>query len=195
MWVDESFGEGDEFGVTAGAAAHFADFAGGCDVQAAIAGDFFDAGLAVGDVGDGTSEGNGDFDGSLGFVEAGTKEFDFDNFESGMLIFDEALSVQTDERRVVLVDALDGDAVESGAGGFGQGGAPGDVGFVENAGPIDSANDDGFVRAEEDEADGFELVVAIDNGLDPAAAEGMADGGSDVEAEGGDEEVGGFSRG
>ena len=60
------------------------------------------------------------------------------------------------------MDALDGDAVGSGAGGFRQGGSPGDVSFVRDAGPIDGADDDGLAGAEEDEADRFELVFAID---------------------------------
>ena len=93
------------------------------------------------------------------------------------------------------MDALNGDAVGSRAGGFSHGGAPGDVSFVQDAGPVDGAHYDGLARAEEDKANGFELVIAVDDWFDPAATEGMADGRSNVEAEGGDEEGGGLRRG
>jgi len=195
LWIDESFRQGDEFGVFAGAATHLADLAGGGNVQAAIAGDLFHFRFAVSDVRDGAGERDGDFDRAAGAVEAGIEEFQFDHFEAGVLSFDESFGVQANEGGVVLVDALDGDTVRRGARGFGQGGAPGDVSLVQDAGPVDGADYDGLARAEEDKANGFELVIAVDDWFDPAATEGMANGRSNIEAERGDEEGGGLSRG
>src|SRR5205085_11350224 len=88
LWVNETFGQGDQFGVLAGAAAHFADFSFVSDVQAAIAGDFFDRCFSMGDVRDGPGEGDGDFDGSLGAVETSAEEIYFDDLKAGVLVFD-----------------------------------------------------------------------------------------------------------
>ena len=86
-----------------------------------------------------------------------------------------------DERGVVLVHAVDGDAVHGGAGGLGEGGAPGEVGGVEDARPINRADHDGRAGAEEDEADGFERIIDRFDRFDPAAAERVADGRGDIE--------------
>lgn len=162
-------------------------------MDSAVTGYLLDRGFAVGDVGDRAGERKGSFDRAASAVEATIKEFELDNFEAGVLGFDEALGKEADERGIVLMNALDGDTIGSGARGFGQGGPPGDVSLVQDAGPIDGADNDRLSGTEQDVADRFELIVAIDCRLDPATAEGMADRRSDVEAEGGDEKRGGVS--
>jgi hypothetical protein len=140
----------------------------------------------VGHVRDGPGEGNCHLHGPLGAVEAGAEEFHLDDAQAIVLLGHQLLRMQAYEGGVVLVNALHGHAVGRRPGCVGNGRAPGDVGFVENAGPIYGADHDRLTRAEQDEADRFELVVAIDHRLNPAAAERMADGGCHVETEWGD---------
>lgn len=97
---------------------------------------------------------------------------------------EEPFRVEADKRRVVLVYAMDGDAIRGGARGFGERRAPREVGFIENPGPIHRADDDRQSHAEQHQADGLERIVEAADGLDPAATERMSERGSDIETEG-----------
>ena len=122
-------------------------------------------------------------DGGAGGDEAALKEGGIKRGRQIGLRRDEGCGGCTDEQGVVLVDALQGDAVGRGAGGRGERGAPREVGGVENAGPIDRAEHDGRTGAEEYEADGFEGIIDGFDGLDPTTAERVTDGRCDVETE------------
>ena len=181
--VDRAFGQREQLGVHALAAAHFPDAALGIAGHAAIGGDFGDERRAARDVRDRAGAGQGGGDGGAGGDEATLKESGIKRGRQIGLRRDEGRGSRADEQGVVLVDAVQGDAVGCGPGRFGERGAPREVRGVEDAGPIDRTEHDGRTGAEEHEADGFEGIIDGFDRFDPATAERVTDGRRDVETE------------
>ena len=92
------------------------------------------------------------------------------------------------------MDALDGDAVWGGACGFGEGGAPGEVGVAADAEPVDRTEHDGLVAGGvEDDAFGEERGLSAFGGDNEGVTEGRAGGGRDIDRKS-SESKGGASR-
>jgi hypothetical protein len=140
----------------------------------------------VGDVGEGEGLGEGRLDRRLAAGEALAEESEIEDVGEFGVGGDEFFGIGAGHGGVVLMDAVDGDAVGGGASGLGEGGAPLEVSRVEQASPVDRADDDGGAGPEEHEADRFEFVINDGDVGDPATAAAMPHGGGDVELEGGD---------
>jgi hypothetical protein len=63
------------------------------------------------------------------------------------------------------------------------------MGFIEEAGPIEGREDDGRAIGEKDEATEEQGIFNGLSGGDPTAAEGVAEGWRDIEAEGGEVKI------
>jgi hypothetical protein len=106
-------------------------------------------------------------------VQAGAEEVQLDDVRQVFLRLHDLLGIDAGEWCVVLVDAVHGDAIGRRARRIRQRASPGDVRVVQQAGPIDRAEDDRLTRAEEDQTDCLERIVVADHRLDPAAAQRM----------------------
>ena len=92
----------------------------------------------------------------------------------------QALSQPVDDRRVVLVNALNRDTVDIGTHGCGDALAPGHMVCGSYLAPVDGAQDDGSLAVIfEDDPLGVEGIGDVLRREDPTAAQRMAEGGGD----------------
>src|SRR5690606_38167879 len=121
--IDQSLWQRDQFGYGTRAASHRADPAIGRLGDAPIAGDLMHAPLAGCDMGYAARGWQGVRNGLASTIEAIVEEGDVDDVQSGVLLRDQLLRMQTDEGRIMLMDALDGHAIGCRPRRFGQRGA------------------------------------------------------------------------
>jgi hypothetical protein len=186
--VDASLGLGLGVGVAGGAASGEGGRAVGEEV-AAVGGDPIDRGAAEADLrhraggGEARLQVVGDAPDRL-FVEVGVADAPFRPVGA-----EQALGFEVDDGGVVLVDAVDEDAIRGGPGGLGQEGPPAAEGVVADLAPIDGDDDQGAIGAEQHDAAGQEGVEDLGGGLDAAAHAGVAEWDGDVGREGGEAEA------